>query len=363
MDKATDLESLPQFEDRVLYHLVNLLGDRPIGLGKGISEAELAVQMADELGISPEFPQTDEFHSSNARGIMLAAVDALEEEGLLDAVKVMGPWTVRPTRSGRLRVHEWRQKWRSQQQTQDHEIQRRILASLDQQRQANPQYHRYNARVDIDQLCSELSVTREVYLANAYRLRDQGKIRMHSLDQHTLEGGYAFITEAGIHALESHNAANRPMRDAQEAWVEVARLRRQLQLAQRTLPSLIQDDALRRRCTDLLIAEDHYDRVIREACVILENRVRAAIGADASLVGVALMERAFGPNGGVLRLSRNPQEQRGAMELYRGTMAFFRNSAGHNVIDTYTQDDALRFVAWIDLLLSMVEKAAKPSDS
>jgi uncharacterized protein (TIGR02391 family) len=319
--------------------------------------------MADELGISPELPQTTEFHSSKARGIMLNMVNALEDEGLLKAIKMSGQWTIQPTRSGRRRVNEWREKWKCQQQKQDHEVQHRILASLDQQRQANPQYHRYNACVDIDQLCSELGVSREVYLANVYRLRDQGKIRMHSLDQHTLEDGYAIITEAGIQALESHNAAKRPMRDAQEAWVEVARLRRQLQLAQRTLPSLIQDDALRRRCTDLLIADDHYDRVIREACVILENRVRAAIGADASLVGVALMERAFGPNSGVLRLSRNSQEQRGAMELYRGTMAFFRNSAGHNVIDTYTQDDALRFVAWIDILLSMIEKVTEHPDS
>jgi len=46
------------------------------------------------------------------------------------------------------------------------------------------------------------------------------------------------------------------------------------------------------------------------------------------------------------------------MQLYRCVMAFFRNSAGHNVVETHTKYDALRLVAMVDLLLSMVAKAA-----
>ncbi|OLC59757.1 MAG: TIGR02391 family protein [Ktedonobacter sp. 13_1_40CM_4_52_4] len=145
------------------------------------------------------------------------------------------------------------------------------------------------------------------------------------------------------------------LRDAQEAWVEVAKLRRELQIAKKTLPSLIADNELRQRCEDLLTAEEHYDRVIREACVILENRVRTAIGANKDVVGTGLMEMAFGPKGGQLKFSAIDQEQRGVMELYRGVMAFFRNTTGHHIIDTYAQDDALRFVVWIDLLLTMLK--------
>jgi len=37
----------------------------------------------------------------------------------------------------------------------------------------------------------------------------------------------------------------------------------------------------------------------------------------------------------------------------------FRYTTGHHLIDTYTQDDALRFVAWIDLLLSMLKTVAR----
>ena len=67
------------------------------------------------------------------------------------------------------------------------------------------------------------------------------------------------------------------------------------------------------------------------------------------------MEIAFSPKKPVLRFSELEQEQLGVMQLYRGTIAFFRNTAGHHLIDTYTQIDALRFVVWVDLLLAMLK--------
>lgn len=70
--------------------------------------------------------------------------------------------------------------------------------------------------------------------------------------------------------------------------------------------------------------------------MILEDRVRKAIGEGKSLVGTSLMERAFGKNE-PLRLSDENQEQIEAVQVYRGVMAFFRNAAGHNVTDSYTQ--------------------------
>lgn len=351
---ATGPESLPQLEDRVLYHLVELTGDHPLPLGEGVSEAALAERLAEELGIAPDFAQSDEFYGSSARGTVLAAVKALEDEGLLEAIKVMGPWTIRPTRDGRRRVDQWRQQWR---QAQDRAVQRRILEELERCWRADPGHYAYTSRLDVERLCADLGVPREDYLANAQRLLAQGKIAENELDQASLADGYAHITEAGRRDLEVASGTPRPSPGAQEAWVEVARLRRRLQLAERNLSSLIADDELRRRCQDLLAAEGHYDRVIREACVILEDRVRTAISADKSVVGTALMEAAFGPRAGPLRLSGSDQEQRGAMELYRGVMAFFRNTAGHNVIETYNQDDAVRFVVLIDLLLGMVRAA------
>jgi uncharacterized protein (TIGR02391 family) len=153
--------------------------------------------------------------------------------------------------------------------------------------------------------------------------------------------------------------AERPLRDAQEAWVEVARLKRELQLAQRSLPSLIHDEELRTRCSDLLAAGGQYDRVIREACVILEDRVRKVAGFGKDKLGTSLMQAAFSAKGGPLQLSSHEQEQVGYMQIYTGVMAAFRNAAGHNVVDSYTQEDALRFVSTVDLLLDMVSRAGQ----
>lgn len=355
-------ESLPQFEDRLLYHLVMLTGDRPMGIGEGISEDDLAVPLAAELNITPEKAQEPDFFGSDARRIILAAVETLDREGLVEVHKVMGPWTIRPTRDGRRRVSEWRKTWEQNQQKLDRLIQRRILEDLDRQRRANPERHKLMARIDVEALCADLEIDKKMFLANATRLKDQGKIAEPAVNELTVAAGWMYITETGIRALEVDNAARAPQRDAQEAWVEVARLRRKLQIAERSPQTLIADTELRQRCEDLLSAGQHYDRVIREACVILEDRVRSAIGADPTLVGTALMEQAFSPKRPVLKLSDVEQEQLGAMQLYRGVMAFYRNAAGHHLIETYTQEEALRFVASVDLLLSMITKAQARSN-
>lgn len=141
---------------------------------------------------------------------------------------------------------------------------------------------------------------------------------------------------------------------------ELTRLRTELEIAERGQLSMIADDQLRERCRDLLTAGAHYDRVVRESCVILEDRVRRSSGVEAR--GTSLMEQAFSPRNPRIRLSEHEQERRGAMELFRGTMAFFRNSAGHNVIDTYTRDDALRFAGYVDLLLGRLARATTAPD-
>jgi hypothetical protein len=40
-----------------------------------------------------------------------------------------------------------------------------------------------------------------------------------------------------------------------------------------------------------------------------------------------------------------------------------RNAAGHNLIDTYSQEDALRFVVFVDLLLAMVGRISDQQDT
>lgn len=357
-------ESLPHFEDRVLYQLVDLTGGLPLPKGRGVSEGAIAERLSEELGLTPDVIGGPEFHSSSVRGQILAAVDELRRAGLADAIMVAGPWTIRPTLDGRRRVDEWREQWR---RAQDGAVRRRILEELERQWRADPARHMHVAQIDAAALCAELGVDGGVYLANAQRLLEQGRIAQDRLDQVSLERGDAYITEAGRQELERltahHSTATlaQPPADAQAAWVEVARLKRRLALAERDLPSLIADPDLRRRCQDLLTADGDYDRAVREACVVLEDRVRTVAGADRSLTGTALMETVFSARRPVLRLATHEGEQRGAMELYRGVMAFFRNPTGHALADAHTREHALRIVVAVDLLLTLVGRAQPES--
>ncbi len=126
-----------------------------------------------------------------------------------------------------------------------------------------------------------------------------------------------------------------------------------------SLASLIADEELRRRCGDLLGAENDFDRVIAQACLILEDRVRRAIGADGSLYGRDLMGRAFNTTNGLLLLSDRDGEQQGILSIYQGLMAFFRNNISHSIVTTYTQHDAFCAVMWVDLLLQLVATASE----
>jgi uncharacterized protein (TIGR02391 family) len=351
-------EDLPQFEDRFLYHLVDIAGDLPRDHLDGVPEMDVAACLAGELGVSREFIESGAYLASPTHNVILGTVRDLEDEGLLTVpIKETGPWDLRPARDGRRRVAQWREEWERRRSKQDREVQRLILRELERQWRADPEMYKLRSRIDVDQFCEGNGIEYDAYLTNAHRLLDQGKIATMSVNEATPASGLIHITEMGRRALEAVESTHRPQCEAQEAWVEVARLKRRLQIAERDLPSLIADDELRRRCEDLLTASTHYDRVIREACVILENRVRKAIGAGKSLYGVSLMERAFGKSG-LLKLSDEEQEQVGAMQIYRGVMAFFRNAAGHNLIDSYDQEDALRFVVLVDLLLKTLSEAS-----
>jgi uncharacterized protein (TIGR02391 family) len=116
----------------------------------------------------------------------------------------------------------------------------------------------------------------------------------------------------------------------------------------------VRDSELRRRCVDLLAAERDHDRAVREACLVLEDRVRARSGATPAQIGTALMEWAFSP--GRLTLASHPAEQAGVMQMYRGTIAFYRNGTGHRVRDDFDPKEAVRIVAWIDHLLGLLDR-------
>src|SRR5207247_9600567 len=85
----------------------------------------------------------------------------------------------------------------------------------------------------------------------------------------------------------------------------------------------IRDSVLRRTCEKFLRAVGDHDQAVREACVVLEDRVREVSGLTADDLGVGLMEKAFGGSAPRVRLAEHPEEQKGAMQIYRGVAGFY----------------------------------------
>jgi uncharacterized protein (TIGR02391 family) len=120
---------------------------------------------------------------------------------------------------------------------------------------------------------------------------------------------------------------------------------------------LVQDSELRGRCRDLLLAKRHYDRVVREATTVLDNRLKKVSGISnmnpSALVGKVL---APDPTKAVIIVSADKGEQEGFFYICKGVMEAFRNKAHHNLTNSFTQADALRFCGFIDTILAVIDK-------
>jgi hypothetical protein len=64
MNIGSGPEDLPQFEDRVLYHLIDLAGDRPMGPLDGVPDRDVAARLADELDVTHDFGGQDNRRST-----------------------------------------------------------------------------------------------------------------------------------------------------------------------------------------------------------------------------------------------------------------------------------------------------------
>jgi uncharacterized protein (TIGR02391 family) len=120
--------------------------------------------------------------------------------------------------------------------------------------------------------------------------------------------------------------------------------------------SKIRDSDLRRRCADLLAADSDHDRAISAATIVLEDRVRERSGAAPSLIGDDLMRWAFEGPTPRIPLAAHPTEQWGALNVYRGIAAFYRNGTAHRVrAEDFDPEEAARIVSWVDHLLGLID--------
>jgi hypothetical protein len=130
-----------------------------------------------------------------------------------------------------------------------------------------------------------------------------------------------------------------------------------------TVRALIRDQQLYGRCKDLFRAKQHFDRVIREATTLLDDRLKTRTGIQ-NLSPENLVNKAMNPDPdkAVIEVSSNGAEQAGFHSICKGIMLAFRNKAHHSLSDAFTREDALKFCGFLDTLLSMIDNTTIHQD-
>jgi uncharacterized protein (TIGR02391 family) len=121
----------------------------------------------------------------------------------------------------------------------------------------------------------------------------------------------------------------------------------------------IQDEALRARCADLLSAPGNFDRVVNQATLVLEDRIRAKAGKGNNLSGVPLVNEVLKTKleESILKVSDDPGQHEGFCHICRGVMGAFRNPTHHRLVESMKREEALKVCAFIDNLLRVIDQA------
>jgi uncharacterized protein (TIGR02391 family) len=112
------------------------------------------------------------------------------------------------------------------------------------------------------------------------------------------------------------------------------------------------------RAASQLYADGHYSNAVEAAVKALNGLVRLRSSLD--IDGTALMERAFSPNGPVLKFNAlanqsDKDEQKGFMQMFAGAVSGLRNPRAHG----FLKDDperALEFIAFVSLLAKLLDE-------
>jgi len=112
------------------------------------------------------------------------------------------------------------------------------------------------------------------------------------------------------------------------------------------------DPKLYERCKD----KDYHD-VVTNAFPILEDRIRAKIGADPSYSGRKLIDEAFNPKTGKLTLGETASEREAFYFIFQGALGFLRNPPSHRLTEEENNTETFEIICMVDLLLKIVDKA------
>jgi len=127
---------------------------------------------------------------------------------------------------------------------------------------------------------------------------------------------------------------------------------------------VVKDSVLKQRCSDLLEAPGNFDRVIREATTVLEDRIRNKVPHNilATLIPIAkeqtgekLLNKVFSPDKPVLVVSSEKHERIAFHRMLLGAISYLRNPHHHQLDDTTEWSWAWSTTGLIDRLLADVE--------
>lgn len=121
----------------------------------------------------------------------------------------------------------------------------------------------------------------------------------------------------------------------------------------------LEDEELRKRCADILLSQNSFDRAVNQATMVLEERIRRKARDSSGLTGTSLVNNYVKakPEESKIVISSDPEEQEGFSNVLRGMMLAFRNTTHHSPSDTWTREDALKVCAFVDYLLKRLEGA------
>ena len=141
-----------------------------------------------------------------------------------------------------------------------------------------------------------------------------------------------FVTRAGLDALERGLGPVRAMHSLNEG-----------------LHPLIERPARRQ----FLLGE--YEQAVFVSMKAVEVRVRELSGSEDHLVGVPLMNQAFGNGGPLADPEADPGERQGRRALFAGAYAVLRNPAGHRDVNYDDVAEAAEAVATASLLMRILD--------
>jgi uncharacterized protein (TIGR02391 family) len=99
-----------------------------------------------------------------------------------------------------------------------------------------------------------------------------------------------------------------------------------------------------------------YEQGVFAAMKAIEVRVRKLAGLGDDVIGVALMNRAFGKDGVLTDPTAQPGEQEGTRALFAGAYAVFRNPAGHREVNYDDRGEAAEAVQTASMLMRILDK-------